>query len=1054
VVANARPGARARRGRGLVWPSIRWRLGSSVVFFVVAVAAVTAATTGPIYLAAADQSVTLATLRLAAPYTLGLSLLTPPGVVDSSPDSLERAAASVPGGSGLARSDRYGPMIVTVDVAANFANPRSGLSVGVDIDSRTGVCGELHLVAGHCPAGAGQVLLSGRSATGIEAHLGSRLTPFSLKGTKGRPLVVVGLYQPPSLNAPFWWGQNFFPFGTPEGRYYAIDDAFVTQAGAAREAAVLPTSVLGQLPLRVSSVKATQIPSIMNSLASYEASLPAAGLVGSSHLGGVLQAVELQEHQMRTIVAAVALELVLLVLLVLYQVAASNSAARSNDLEVAELRGLRRRSIALLALREPALLLALATPAGLVLGWLLVAILGSHTLEPGSGATVDALALVVAVATFVAGFLAAAFGSRNLLRPALATESRVAADRRRLRNAALLDLLALVVAAVAVVELVATRSAAAGGAPLDPLASLTPGVLALAVGIVGARLLPAGARPAARATRFSPRVATALASRSIMRRRGVARRALVLVIALGVLTFSVAGYVLAAANRRTQADFQTGAPYVLDVHVRPGVDFVQAVDTADPSGHEAMAVAKISASSPTLAVDSTRLAAIGSWPAGTTTTPESVRSIASYLRPPTAPAVMLDHAGAIRLTVRLGTRVTPDPQLVLTVFDEENYQQGTLNLGAPLHPGVNEVETDLDGACSLVCRLDSISFVWSPTGIGGPSSIVAPLVLSDVEIRKAAGWVPFDAGLAKPGAWAQIDTGDTGDVSSTVTVSTSHSRLLAIFDVNASASAPEIGPDDLPPTIPSVVTTALAELNGDPDNPGVFPAAGLDGAEFSAAARTEAWALPGIGGNAALIDLSFAERAMQGSPGDVAFQVWCHDPPSPALLDRLSAAGVTVTGRQTAASTLHQLDQTAPALGFDLFVLAAVGATLLAIGALVFSVASDSRQRSVEFAALAAAGVPLRALRRSLFVEQFVIVGVAVLLGLGAGLLSGELSLGLLPEFPAGRAGPVLPTSVAVGAPAAVVAAAIALALLLLAGVLASLITMRRVKPENVRLTP
>jgi hypothetical protein len=35
-----------------------------------------------------------------------------------------------------------------------------------------------------------------------------------------------------------------------------------------------------------------------------------------------------------------------------------------------------------------------------------------------------------------------------------------------------------------------------------------------------------------------------------------------------------------------------------------------------------------------------------------------------------------------------------------------------------------------------------------------------------------------------------------------------------------------------------------------------------------------------------------------------------------------------------------------------------------------------------------------------------------------------------------------------------VVAAAIALALLLLAGVLASLITMRRVKPENVRLTP
>jgi predicted lysophospholipase L1 biosynthesis ABC-type transport system permease subunit len=163
---------------------------------------------------------------------------------------------------------------------------------------------------------------------------------------------------------------------------------------------------------------------------------------------------------------------------------------------------------------------------------------------------------------------------------------------------------------------------------------------------------------------------------------------------------------------------------------------------------------------------------------------------------------------------------------------------------------------------------------------------------------------------------------------------------------------------------------------------------------------------------------------------------------------------VSVVGVLTSASILHDLGETAPALGFYLFVLAALGATLLALGSLVFSIASDSRRRSIEFAALSAAGVPLRALRRSLLVEQLVIVVVGVALGLASGLVAGGLSLSLLPEFLPGRAGPILSSSVSVGAPAAVGAAAIALALLLLAGVLASLVTMRRVKPENVRLTP
>jgi ABC-type antimicrobial peptide transport system permease subunit len=93
----------------------------------------------------------------------------------------------------------------------------------------------------------------------------------------------------------------------------------------------------------------------------------------------------------------------------------------------------------------------------------------------------------------------------------------------------------------------------------------------------------------------------------------------------------------------------------------------------------------------------------------------------------------------------------------------------------------------------------------------------------------------------------------------------------------------------------------------------------------------------------------------------------------------------------------------------------------------------------------------LRPLRRSLLIEQAVVVVVGVLLGVVAGIVAGQLSLSLLPEFPPGRQGPVLPTSVGTGVAAAVAAAAVVLILLLVGGIVASLLTMRRVRPEDVR---
>jgi hypothetical protein len=418
-----------------------------------------------------------------------------------------------------------------------------------------------------------------------------------------------------------------------------------------------------------------------------------------------------------------------------------------------------------------------------------------------------------------------------------------------------------------------------------------------------------------------------------------------------------------------------------------------------------------------------------------------------------APEVVLAGATAVRLRVQLSASVHPAPQLFLNVFDQREYTDASLSLGGPLRKGTAEVSTSLDGACSLVCRLDSISLVWSPGGAVGSASVDVPLVFSDVEVQRAGKWAPANLRLTEPGQWAQDNAITAGNPSSTVSVQASGSELSATFHVLASTSAPSIGPADLPSVIPSVVTTALAGVNIDPANPGQFPATGLDGTEFNSASRVEALALPGLGANGALVDLGLAQAEMQGPPASVTFQVWCRNPPSAALLQRLANGGVTVLGTATAASVASELAKTAPSLAFDLFVVGAAGSTLLALGALVFSVASDSRRRSIEFAALAAVGVPLRFLRRSLVLEQVVIVVVGVVLGVAAGLVAGQLSLSLLPEFPPGRQGPLLPSSVGTGTGAALLAAGAVLVVLLIGGVVTSLLTMRRVRPDNVRLS-
>lgn len=576
-----------RPGRGklkplLIWRSLKWRAGSSAMFLVVAVAAIMAATAGPIYLRAADQSLVSAALGQAPPVDTGVTLSAAPNR-SVTPAQLLAAAATVPGGEGASGSDRYGAPILTIDMTATL-DLAATQSIGrIDFVSRTGVCAHLHLVSGTCPTAPGQVAISSRTAQAIGVHVGGLLHPIVTKGTpstsaksspKTKILRVSALYMLPNPSAPYWWDGIFFPFGTGSPTVPRFDDGFMTVAGATALASSIAASDYVQLPLRTTTVDSSSIPMLVGSLNKWQSRLQSSAsssarsssIVAATLLPTVIGQAESEEHFARTIVALISLQLVLLALLVLYAVTRATSVMREPDVRVAQLRGLPRRRIARLALREPFVLLVVALPIGVGLTYILLSVVDRHVLGPSASTRVDSLALGAALTGGAAGLVSATIASRSLftLRGEVgsngasgsASSSSTAAKQRRSRHAALLDAFGLALAAAGVAALIGQSGHSQ--ATVGPVSYVGPGLVALGAAILAARLLPFAAGLVVRVSTWSRAVAITLASRQLARSATLARQVLIPVIATGLLVFGVAGLAVAGRNHATQAEFSMG----------------------------------------------------------------------------------------------------------------------------------------------------------------------------------------------------------------------------------------------------------------------------------------------------------------------------------------------------------------------------------------------------------------------------------------------------------------------------------------------------------------
>ncbi len=977
---------------GLLVAGARWRVWSTLSMLAVAVVALALSAFGPLYLHSADQSILNGSLDAAPAANIGLTLQ--PSGTTASPGALAATAAHVPrapdGGAW------FGPGLTTA--SAGFATSVNGQPYSAVLVARTGVCHHLVIVAGGCPVGVATVMISTRSAHELGVALGQQLSVSFNRTGPGVPLKVVGLFTAGSAAAPYWWGDNYFPYGSGPPQMPMLDDLFSTAATLARADRSSTIATMVQVPYLPGSLSAGDVGEFETALARFGyASREHRGVTVSSQVDDVLDHVASAQHATTTVVWMIEVQLVLLALFTLYFASSRTAAEREPDVQLAELRGYRPRSMLAVAMTEPMAVVVAAVPLGLVAAWVVLWLGAPRFFLPGIAVSMTLGAVVSALATAAVAGVAMVFGARRLVSAAESgqgIEARSAGERSSIGRV-VVDVTIIAVALAAFIELAVVGVSGTGGSSVNPLAAFAPGLLALGVGVLGARLLPAALGPTLPVTENSRFVATTLATRRVARRPDFSSQVILVVVAVALITFGISGWAVAARNRTVRNRFDVGAPAVLTVSVRPGVDFLPAVRQADDGGNSAMAVVVEHASDgTTLAVDASRLAAVASWPSDLGDRTAS-QAAAALVPPHLAPPVTV--AGS-RLAVTADAEVgaQPAPHLSADLFDDGYQTPEQVSLG-PLLPGPHTYTGSLAGLCPSGCRLVDLALSWAAPPTDGVPSGTVQLVLSSMATLNAAGGTKVvDAGLTDARRWTTPQGG--------ATLTSTDAGLRA--DVTLSPYQPiTIAPADTPVAVPAVVTPATAPAAG---VSGGLSVVGLDGATLNGRSVGQVAALPRVGAAATLIDLGTAYRLLSGPVTDATYEVWL-GPGSPASFSRrLADQGITVVGVDATTGAGSALGKTGTGLAYTLFLLAAMAAAALAVGVTAFTLAVSARRRGPELAALGAVGVSGVARRQSIEIEQALTVGVGVVLGAVAGLTATALALPSLPEFVALGPGPPL----------------------------------------------
>lgn len=993
-----------RQSRGLILRlalrAIRWRAAASATVFVVAVVAILAATVGPIYLHAVYQTVLTRHLKQASPSQrdVFISRTSQIGYRVDWDAQVRTLAAEVARGHQFARpvSEQQVPVI--------YGGPNPLKS---QIASVEDLCAHLHMVRGRCVSGSstGETVISASTAAAEHLGLGATLVANTATGAELR-LRVVGVYRPIAPGGSFWAPWDPFPYGQPGSENQAPpgDASFVTQAALTSRLHQVEVTYSANVALRPESTRYDDIGELRSTLAHVTTTVAHLSNRGertgvsvaavTTSLPTVLDQTAIETSLARTLVTVATAQLALLALFLLYAVVANTTTAQGPEVALAKLRGRRGISVLSQCVAQPVALVLVAAPVAALLAWVLVRLLAAHVLGHTVDVTFPPAAYGVAALGAAGGVLAAVVAAYRIAVTPVGTLMRLdTAPSGSSIGLLVADAAAVTIAVAGLVELEA-GGVLNSGKP-NPLSVLAPTLLAVAVAVVVLRLLPFLLRRLARWTRDSQRLVTFLTVRQLLRRPAEARAVLLVAVAVSIAAFAVTTWSDSRHNRSLRALNSAGADTVLIVRPGAGVDDLRtAVDRADPSGN-AMAVAYTQAGHlpPLIAVDTARFASVGAWVPDDASV--SLPSVLHRLSPRTVPITVTGTR--LRLHVDLIRHPRQPVHLGVSFIKPDHHH--AVRTVAPVVPGTRSYDVSLPFACASGCRVGALHLTADTPSTGTQTSEIGAVI--GASVRSDGGWRPVPS-FADQTRWRGNGAGPAaiGTVGGSLSV--------GVRQTPNETSWASVVSDAIPTTIPAVVASAqAAQYEGDAIHN--VEAVGLDGQAVFVNGVIRAVTLPQLDRNGVMVDFGTALAAM-GKPAArrTQYQVWLSSDAPSDMAARLARQHVTVTRTIHSAKYLPALDHSGPAFADSLFLLSALAAAVLAIGATAVGRVLSVRRRSYELAALEAVGVSPRTLRRATAAEQGSVFGIGLVVGLAAGLVGSRLALPSTPVFVDTSTGPPL----------------------------------------------
>jgi len=996
---------------GLFVRGLRFRLGALVFLLVAAIVAILGATVGPIYLGSAQNSVLIGGLRDAPISKTGLQVSSSGALSRAKLLAAERAVPRLDG------QPLFHQGLLTALLPVSVSPPPSlgNAVLASSFFERSDVCAHLQLSKGRCPSTNTQVLLSTRTAHYLGLNVGSHINATAGLIAAGVPgagatatYTVVGTYEIPDISTNYWWGNDYFAFGSGSGSVVTLDPIIVAPGffgGKASFGITTGDSQSGnvsyfgvdrllQMPLDASVVTfsnyhraASVVANYVDVVATHDRAL------ASSGLEGVINSIVASQHSMSTLVTVIILELVLLGLIVFGTLIWRMVQSRMGEFRLAQLRGVRPRSIVTRAVGEPLVVLLIAAPLGFIGAYLTVSIIGHSYFVAGTKLYILPATYLAGLAVIVAALVVTVVAAGTALRRGVLEASR-SALRNRGRFRALIDVLIVVVAALLTAQLVIAPT---NGNNVDPLAGAAPAFLGAGFAIVVIALTTLALRGARRLTRKGRRISWYLAVRQLRARSPMLRQIIPFGMALALVVFGYGAQSIIARHRSDVAGYEVGAGKVLTVSLPKNLGLPRAVDQADPGGHEAMAAELYKASSgTTLAVQASRFGSVAFWPKAVGT--ESVGAIARQLHPLGSKALQVTSAHLTLSTRTIGSVPTGAAvDLEISILNE--VQDSPNIIFVPL-TSKEQTVTEPTGCTRNQCLLSGIGYSVITNG-----GFISPNAHFTIDVSNLRG-------VSAAGAGSNPDSasvfGPPWRAASGVQTSVStHPNLLSFTAYPATGGSDvAVVPASYPTYIPAIVSQSVkATLSSNSVSAvGTGVTVGLDGNQINIRPILTLSSLPSVGTDASIVDLTQAELA-QDSASLASNEIWLAKGANPSIIHRLQAEGVTIDSITSAKALAASYANEPLGLAERLFPIAAAAGIIVVLLGLAFELLVEGRGRIPEFAAIRVLGLSRARLVIGYILEATILVVAAAIAGVGAGLLGARLALPALPEIDSGLDG-------------------------------------------------